>query len=159
LFLIGPVLHGLGFRAEFRERANRNNEPMKRDDVRAMARNWSQDKFLTAGTNEKGRRKIFDELVASAEKLKKYDGGLEEKLSPPASKRLGEVKVPTLILAGDGDIADVETHTVAISNGIVGSERVIVKNAGHLIQLEKPKEVVRRLENFAERVAGRQFRK
>jgi 3-oxoadipate enol-lactonase len=159
LFLIGPILHGLDFSAEFRERANRNNEPMKRDDVRAMARNWSQDQFLTAGTNEKGRRKIFDELVASAEKLKKYDGALEEKLSPSASKRLTEIKAPTLILVGEGDIADVRTHSAAINTGIAGSDRVIVKNAGHLIQLDKPEEVVRRLENFAERVAGRQFRK
>ena len=58
LFLIGPVVHGMEYSAEFRERANRNNEPMERDDVKAWARNWSQDKFLIAGANEKARRKI-----------------------------------------------------------------------------------------------------
>ena len=108
LFLIGPVLHGMEYSAEFRERANRNNEPMERDDVRAMARNWSQDKFLIAGTNEKARRKIYEQLVANAEKLKKYDAGLEEKLAPPASERLAEIKAPTWILIGQGDTADVQ---------------------------------------------------
>jgi pimeloyl-ACP methyl ester carboxylesterase len=151
LFLLGPTLHGVESSAEFRQRANRNNEPMERDDVRAMARNWSQDSFLIAGRNEEARRKIFDQLVANAEKLKQYDSTLEEKLSPPASKRLAEIKTPTLILVGEADIADVHTHATAINAGIIFSERIVVKEAGHLIQLEKPDEVVKRLESFVER--------
>jgi 3-oxoadipate enol-lactonase len=70
LILIGPVLPGMEFSAEFRERAKRNNEPMDREDAQAMARNWAQDKFLIAGTNDKARRKIYDELIANAEKLR-----------------------------------------------------------------------------------------
>src|SRR5436190_13969522 len=87
LFLIGPVLHGMEYSAEFQTRANRNNEPMKRDDVRAMARNWSQDRFLIAGANEKARQKVYEGLLANADKLEKYDSGPEEKLLPPASNR------------------------------------------------------------------------
>ena len=151
LFLIGPVLHGMEYSAEFRERANRNNEPMARDDVDGMARNWSRDKFLIAGANARARRKVYDELVANAAKLKEYDGALEEKLSPPASERLDEIKAPALILVGSGDIADVQAHAAAINAGIRGSQRIEVKGAGHLIQLEKPDEVVQKLEKFAER--------
>lgn len=154
LFLIGPVLHGMEFSARFRERANRNNEPMEHDDVRTMARNWSEDRFLIS-TNEKARRTIYEQLVADAEKLKKYDSALEEKLSPPASKRLSEIKAPTLILVGEADIADVQAHVRAINTGIPKSERIIVKDGGHLIQLEKPGEVLQRLENFAKRSVGK----
>jgi 3-oxoadipate enol-lactonase len=150
LFLLGPVLHGLEYSAAFRERANRNNGPMERDDVRAMARNWSQDKFLIAGPNENARRKTYEHLIANAEKLKKYDGTLEKKLAPPASERLGEIKAPTLILVGEADITDVHVHARAIHAGIAGSQWVVVNNTGHLIQLEKPEEVDRRLKNFAE---------
>ena len=139
--------------AEFRERANRNNEPMERGDVEAWARNWSQDKFLVAGTNEKPRRKIYDELVANAEKLKNYDAALEEKLTPPASERLHEIKAPTMILAGAADIADMQTHGGAIKAGIHGSKLIVVKGAGHLIQLEKPEETLTRLNDFAAKSA------
>jgi 3-oxoadipate enol-lactonase len=66
LFLIGPVVHGMDFSAEFRERANRNNEPMERGDVKGWARNWSQDRFLIAGASEAARRKIYEQLVANA---------------------------------------------------------------------------------------------
>lgn len=151
LFLLGPTLHGMEYSAEFRQRANRNNEPMERGDVRAMARNWSQDSFLIAGPNEQARRKIFDQLVANAEKLKQYDSTLEENLSPPASKRLAEIKTPTEILVGEADIVDMHTHAAAIHAGITQSEKIAVKEAGHLIQLEKPDEVVKRLESFVER--------
>lgn len=153
LFLIGPVLHGMEFTAEFHERANRNNMPMEHNDVKTWARNWAQDPFLVAGRNEAARRKIYEELVANAEKIKNYDSALEEKLAPPASKRLGEIKAPTLILVGEGDIADVHTHCDAIKAGIRDSEPLVVKGAGHLIQLEKPDEVAARLESFAEHCA------
>jgi len=150
LFLIGPVLHGMEFSAAFRDRANRNNEPMERDDARAMARNWSQDRFLIAGANENARQKVYAHLLANAEKLKNFDTSLEEKLSPPASKRLAEIKVSTLILEGDHDIADVRAHCEAIKAGISGSKRIMVNEAGHLIQLEKPDEVIKKLGDFAD---------
>jgi 3-oxoadipate enol-lactonase len=150
LFLIGPVLHGMEYTADFRERANRNNEPMQRDDIKAVAKNWSEDRFLIAGTNEKARRKIYEELVANSEKLK-FDNRFEQSLSPPASKRLAEVKTPTVILTGEADIADVHAHCRAISAGIRGSTREVMKGAGHLIQLERPHEVVKKLEDFANR--------
>jgi pimeloyl-ACP methyl ester carboxylesterase len=153
LFLIGPVLHGMEYSAEFRERANKNNEPMERGDVKAWARNWSQDRFMIAGANEAARRKVYEQLVANAEKLKNFDSALEEKLSPPASQRLSAIKAPTLILVGEGDIADVQAHCDAIKAGVHDSERLVVKGAGHLIQIEKPGEVTPRLENFAERCA------
>jgi 3-oxoadipate enol-lactonase len=149
LFLIGPVLHGMEFSAGFRERASKNNEPMERGDVKAWATNWAQDKFLVAGANEAARRKIHDQLLANAEKLKNYDSTLEEKLSPLASQRLSEIKTPTLILVGESDIADVRAHCDAIKTGIRDSKLVVVKGAGHLLQLEKPDEVLKHLNQFA----------
>ena len=148
LFLIGPVLHGLEYSAAFRDRANRNNAPMERGDVKAWATNWAQDRFVIAGVNESARRKIYDQLVENAEKLKNYDSALEEKLSPPASERLSAIKAPALILVGEADIADVRAHCDAIKAGIHGSKHIVVKGAGHLIQLEKPDEVLKRLEEF-----------
>jgi len=147
LFLIGPVLHGMKYTERFLERANRNNEPLQRGDIRDVARNWSQDRFLIAGANEKARKKIYDTLLSSSEKLK-FDNRFEEKLAPPASERVAEIKASTLILVGEGDIEDVRVHCDAIHAGIHDSTLEDIKGAGHLIQLEKPDEVVKRLEEF-----------
>jgi pimeloyl-ACP methyl ester carboxylesterase len=143
------------FTEQFRERARRNNEPMEHDDVKAWATNWAQDKFLIGGANEKARRKVYEQLVKNAATLKKFDNALEEKLSPPARQRLSEIKAPTLILIGDADINDVHAHCEAINTGIRGSDRVVIKGSGHLIQLEKPDEVIKRLEEFIDRLPRR----
>jgi pimeloyl-ACP methyl ester carboxylesterase len=150
LFLIGPVLHGLSYTASFQERGARNNEPMQHDDTTSVAKNWSEDRFLIAGPNEAARRKIYEQLVANSKKLK-FDNHFEQTLSPPASKRLSEVKAPTLILAGEADIADVRAHCAAINAGIRESTREVIQEAGHLIQLEKPGEVAKKIEDFAQR--------
>jgi pimeloyl-ACP methyl ester carboxylesterase len=155
LFLIGPVLHGMQPTAYFRERGSRNNEPMERDDIQAAARNWSQDRFLLAGASEKARNRVFELLLANLGKLKTYNEDLEKGLSPPASKRLSEIKVPTLIVAGEADIADVHAYCGAINAGIRESERSVVKDAGHLAQLEKPEEVIHQLEALAARCGRR----
>jgi 3-oxoadipate enol-lactonase len=150
LFLIGSVLDGLPYTASFRERGARNNEPIKRDDIRAVAKNWSEDKFLVAGPNEGARRKIYEQLVANSDKVK-FDNHFEQRLSPPASERLSEVKAPTRILVGEADIADVHAHCAAINRGIRESTLEVIKDAGHLIQLEKPGEVAKRIQDFVQR--------
>lgn len=157
LFLIGPILHGLPYTASFLERGARNNEPIQRDDIKAVAKNWSEDRFLIAGANEGARRKIYEQLVANPEKLK-FDNHFEPSLSPPASKRLSEVKAPTLILAGEADIADVHAHCAAINAGIRESTREVIRDAGHLVQLEKPREVAKRIDDFVQRCERRRAR-
>lgn len=152
LFLIGPVVHGMPYTESFLERARRNSEPIEeRGDIKATIKNWSEDRFLIANGHDQARKKFYDALIASSHNLK-YDPQLEQKLSPPASQRLGEIKTPTVILTGESDIADVHAHCDAINAGIRDSQRAIVRDAGHLVQLEKPDEVVSRLAEFVAKV-------
>ena len=153
LFLIGPVLHGMRYTEYFLARAHRNVEPFeKKGDIKAAIKNWSEDRFLIANGHDQARKKFYDALLASSQNLK-YDPQFEKKLSPPASQRLAEIKAPTLILAGESDIADVHAHCGAINTGIRDSQRVVLKDAGHLVQLDCPDEVVRQLIVFATKIA------
>ncbi len=153
LFLIGPVLHGMPYTEYFLARARGNGEPFEKSgDIKAAIKNWSEDRFLIAHGHDQARKKFYDALLASSQNLK-YDPQFEEKLSPPASQRLAEIKAPTLILAGESDIADVHAHCGAINAGIRDSQRVVVKDAGHLVQLDCPDEVVRQLTVFGAKIA------
>lgn len=155
LFLIGPVLHGMSFTNYFVERARRNGKPFETGgDIQGAIKNWSEDRFLIANGHDQARKKFYGALIASFQNLK-YNPQFEEKLSPPASQRLGEIKAPALILAGESDIADVHAHCGAINAGIRDSQRVVVKDAGHLVQWEKPDEVVQRLTEFAAKPGDR----
>jgi len=53
-------------------------------------------------------------------------------------QRLGEIKVPALILVGEFDIPDVHAHAGAIQAGIADSKRDIIPKCGHLIPVEQP---------------------
>jgi len=148
LFLIGPVVHGMASSAYFLDRSNRANAPLAQNDFKAAAENWSHDPYLISGPDPEARKKLFDALALSPRNLK-TGGQFEARPSPPSVLRLSEIQAPALVLIGDSDIADVIAYGGAIEAAlpIVGFE--VWKNCGHLIQLEKPAELVARFQRFA----------
>lgn len=150
LVLFGPVLHGLPLSEHFLQRDLANLEPVRRGDVRAAARLQADDRYALAPGHEDSRRKVFETLTANPQNLEHVltNGRFEQRSTVPAAARLGEIRVPTLILVGDGDVPDVHAHAGAIEMGIWGARREIVRDAGHLIQLEQPSIVRDKLTEF-----------
>ena len=68
--------------------------------------------------------------------------------SRPAVGRLAEIRVPTLVVVGESDIADVHAHCGAIQAGVPFAQRVVVAGAGHLVHLERPDEFNRIVTRF-----------
>jgi pimeloyl-ACP methyl ester carboxylesterase len=150
LVLIGPVVHGLPSSSFFDERGRQNSAPLEKGDVKGAARNWSEDRFEIAAGHDAARRTVFDALARNPGNLK-YTGEFELRFKVPGIARLSEIHVPTLILAGEHDIADVHAHSGAIQAGIRGSRREIVKNSGHLVPLEAPDDLSARISGFIEK--------
>jgi 3-oxoadipate enol-lactonase len=149
LFLIGPVVDGMGVSEAFEERGKKNNAPLANGDVDAAAENWSKDRYVIGEGHEAARKKLYETLVENPQNLK-YTGEFQIHNSPPSNSRLGEIRVPTLILVGEFDISDVHAHAGAIEAGIPGAERDIIINAGHLVQLEQPDILVERISRFVD---------
>jgi 3-oxoadipate enol-lactonase len=147
LFLIGPVVHGMASSDYFNERGSRNSAPLDQGDVNAAAENWSKDRFIIAGDDPRSRKQLFDGLSQNPQNLK-VDGGLEVRPSPPTVVRLSEIHVPTLVLVGDADIADVFAYSGAIEAAVPLASFEVWRDTGHLIQLQRPAELVARLNRF-----------
>jgi 3-oxoadipate enol-lactonase len=64
----------------------------------------------------------------------------EELLVSDLAARLGEVKVPTLILVGDEDVPDMQTITERLEREIPGSRRETIANTAHVPSMERPRE-------------------
>jgi 3-oxoadipate enol-lactonase len=62
------------------------------------------------------------------------------RLEPSESERLGEVKVPTLVVTGDEDVTDIHRIADRLAAGIPGAERATISDAAHLPSLERPEE-------------------
>jgi 3-oxoadipate enol-lactonase len=147
LFLIGPVVHGMASTDYFNERGSKNSAPMDHGDVRAAAENWSKDRFIIAGDDPPARKQLYDGLSQNPQNLK-VDGGLEVRPSPPTVARLSEIHVPALVLVGDADIADVFAYSGAIEAAVPLASFEVWKDTGHLIQLQRPAELVARFNRF-----------
>ncbi|MBO0695449.1 MAG: alpha/beta hydrolase, partial [Verrucomicrobia bacterium] len=93
------------------------------------------------------RTRLFTLLSSYPQDMTHPDYPLRTK---PALPRLGEIRVPTLLLAGDADIPDVHAHAGAIEAGIPNARRVVVEGVGHIMYLEKPAEFSHLVINFIE---------
>jgi 3-oxoadipate enol-lactonase len=147
LFLIGPVVHGMASSDYFNQRGSRNSAPLARGDTNAAADNWSRDRFLIAGDDQVARKKIYDALAQNPQNLK-VAGELEIRPSPPTVGRLSQIKVPTLIAVGETDIGDVFAYSGAIAAALPLASFEIWKDTGHLIQIQRPAELVSRFNRF-----------
>lgn len=68
------------------------------------------------------------------------DDAEEELLVPDLAARLGEVKVPTLILVGDEDVPDMQAITERLEREIPGSRRATIAKTAHVPSMERPQE-------------------
>ena len=61
-------------------------------------------------------------------------------LQPLAFDRLEEIRVPTMVIAGEEDIPDVLESTEQVAMRIQGTRKVLISNAAHMVSMEKSEE-------------------
>jgi pimeloyl-ACP methyl ester carboxylesterase len=59
---------------------------------------------------------------------------------PPAIDRLSEIDVPVQIVVGENDLADIHGVADRLATDIAHAEKVIIPDAGHMVNMEKPEE-------------------
>ncbi len=83
--------------------------------------------------------------------LKKEDSIAEEQpFAPPAVERLGELRLPVLIVVGDVDSPVTLEAGNIMAAQIAGAHKVVITNAAHLPNLEHPDEFNRVVGEFLE---------
>jgi len=66
----------------------------------------------------------------------------------PAAERLAEVRVPTLVIAGERDAEQARANYDRWARGIPGAKKVVVPGAAHLVNIDKPQEFMRIVLDF-----------
>ncbi len=67
-------------------------------------------------------------------------------------ERLGEIRVPTLILVGSDDQMTPVAFSNYMAENIPGAQLWMIENAGHMLMLEKPRQVSQALSGFLEQL-------
>lgn len=68
------------------------------------------------------------------------DPAPRQPLEPPAYGRLSEIHMPTLILMGAEDDAELFEHADKLAQDIIGARRVTIAKTHHMPNMEKPEE-------------------
>ena len=77
-------------------------------------------------------------LVMANARLFRQSPMAERPIVPPAMSRLGEVRVPTLILVGDRDSRDILASADSLAATIRNVQRLTLPGAGHLLNIWDP---------------------
>jgi 3-oxoadipate enol-lactonase len=134
LVLVGPSATGFPYSEHFILRGRALSPSNRVPDLMAAA---ARDPYLILPGHDAARKRMQEILMASPQDLTHDDMPLPEK---PAFPRVREIRAPTLILVGSGDIADNHAVAGALFMEIPGAARSVVPDTGHLMYLEKPQE-------------------
>ena len=83
-----------------------------------------------------------------------YAGCCEVLRDTDVRDRLGEIRAPTLVIAGAEDPAATVEQAEEIRDSIPGARLTVVENAAHLANIEQPEAVTREILNHLEPAAG-----
>src|SRR5215470_17334811 len=147
LVLVGAVVGGMPYTKHFLERGDVLGKPLEKGDIKGAIAAAATDKYLTAPGSDAAKKRMADILSANPQDLTHPELELRVR---PALPRLGEIRIPTLLLVGDADIPDVHVHAGAIEAGIPSARLVVISDVGHLMYLEKPAEFSRIIIEFFE---------
>lgn len=147
LVLVGAVVGGMPYSKHFLDRGNVLEKPLEKGDVQGAIAEASKDKYLFAAGSDAAKKRMAELLSASPQDMTHAYFELPVK---PALPRLEEIRIPTLLLVGDADIPDVHAHAGAIEAGIPRARRIVLKDVGHIMYLEKPAEFSRLVIGFIE---------
>jgi pimeloyl-ACP methyl ester carboxylesterase len=152
LILAGAAINGFEVSKAFIDRNTHIVMPMIVGNVDGVIERAAKDPYLLAPGHDAARDRAVAIAKASPQDIRHQ---AHDPIRPWTSDLPGMtgLKVPTLILVGDHDIADVQAMAGAAQVLIPGSKRVIVADSGHLMQLEHPKELAGLIAGFVE--AGR----
>jgi 3-oxoadipate enol-lactonase len=132
LVLVGPAATGFPYSEHFIMREQANSQS---DKVQDLVEASIHDPFLIVPNHDAARKRLRGLLTESPQDLTHADMPLPER---PNFPYVHDLRMPTLILVGSGDIADNHAISGALVMAIPGAVRVVVPDTGHLMYLEKP---------------------
>jgi 3-oxoadipate enol-lactonase len=138
LVLVGSGLPGHEWSEEVRAFGAEEEEALERGNLDAAVE-ANLKLWLSDGVDPEVRALVAEMQRTAFERQIGHEVELA-RLDPPASTRLADVRVPTLVVTGDEDVHDIHVIADKLATEIPGAERAHIPGAGHLPSLERPDE-------------------
>lgn len=148
LILVGPSVGGWQYSPEFGQRIYQIMLATVAEGAEKGADLWLGVPYIIPAPQNPAARQQFRRLFISDFHGFLAPWYLARPLNPPTLQRLSQLHVPTLIIMGR--LEDPENLAVAdtLATKIAGAKKIVVPNAGHLVDMEKPEEFNRIVLDF-----------
>jgi pimeloyl-ACP methyl ester carboxylesterase len=145
LVLVGTGLAGHEWSDEVEAFGAAEEEALGRGDldaaITANLQMWLAGPRRPLDAIDPSVRELVAEMQRDAFVLQKgHDDVRVVRLDPPPKQRLGEIRVPTLIVTGDDDVQDIHVIANKLGAEIPGAQRATIADTAHLPNLERPDE-------------------
>jgi pimeloyl-ACP methyl ester carboxylesterase len=114
----------------------------------AAAELWLEDPYMVPAMEHPDLAPRIRQLVLENAREWLSNPLLAKRLTPPAAKRLAEIRVPTLVVVGDRDVPDMQKVADQLAAEVRGARKVVIPGAGHIVNLERPAEFDRAVLGF-----------
>jgi len=145
LVLVGAGLPGHGWSDEMRATWEEEEAALRAGDlegaVEVSLRAWVDGPRRRPEDVDPQVRARVAEMQKRAFELQRHvEEDEEELLVEDLAQRLGEIRVPTLVLTGEEDRPDIEAIADRLAREIPGARRATIANTAHVPSMERPEE-------------------
>lgn len=113
---------------------------MQERDIPAMVDALMEDVTLVPSLQYPSARQHVRENLSEYSFAWVLNPAPKQELVPPASERLSEIVIPTLIIVGAEDHFQLHKNADVLEHGIAGARRVTISETHHMPNMEKPEE-------------------
>lgn len=150
LVLAAPGLGGYEFSAALERRYAKAEAALEEGDIRKAAE--LELKIWAPARDGTPRDLRIQEIAMDNAHQVAIDPKLQRRIKPPAIDRLGEISVPTLVISGDQDVADMDRIAKLIVERIPGARRAVMQGADHAVNMRRPADFTARLLGFLDQI-------
>jgi len=109
---------------------------------------WLKDPYMAPAMENPVLAKRLRQLALDNARCWLINPLLGRELTPPAVGRLGEIRAPMLVLVGSRDVPDIQAIVKRIEKDVPHARKVVIRDAGHMVNMEKPEEFNREVLGF-----------
>jgi pimeloyl-ACP methyl ester carboxylesterase len=138
LVAAGPGLGGFEWPAQSNKRAWDLVKLARDQGPEKAVEGWLKDPYMLPAMENPALAKRIRQLSLDNAPSWLANPMLGRQLDPPAASRLGEIRVPTLLVVGDRDVPEIQAIVKLLEKGIPHAKKVVIARAGHMVNMEKP---------------------
>jgi 3-oxoadipate enol-lactonase len=140
MLLIGSALDGFDWSDQWDASLDAIAECALESGPAAANEMWLQHDLFAAAREQPDARAKLAQIVRECSGWNWVHESPARGIDPPASHRLNEVRVPTLVVVGERDLPDFQRIADRLAAGIPSARKVVMQGVGHMSNMENTPE-------------------